>query len=115
MLRGIVEHAAGERPQRPGGPLVLLVRLYVEELVEERSEAEGLDPQELCRNASVGDVVDVPAIILVQQPQVVVGVMKDHLDLRVEKNLPEPFGHAYGKRVDDRALVARGYLEEIDS
>ena len=83
VLRGVIQHVACERTHRPVGALMLLFELDAEESLEERGEAEGADAKELRREARVEDVTKLPIIILMQQPQVIVGIVKDDLYVRV--------------------------------
>ena len=75
------EHRGRQGSHRPVGALVLLVEVDVEERLQERGEAEGLDAEELRGDARVEDVGHPPAVVLVQQPEVVVRVVEDHLDV----------------------------------
>ncbi len=94
---------------------MFLVELHAEELLEQRGEPERLDAQKLRGNSRVEDVVDVPPIILMQQPQVVVGVVKHDLHFLILQNVAEGLRHPDRQRVDDRAPFARSDLQEIDS
>src|SRR5512141_974961 len=94
---------------------MLLVELHFEELLEKRSQPERLDAKQLRSDARVEDVVDVPAVILMKQTQVVVGVMEYDLHVRILKYVTQTLRHPDRKRVDDRAPFARRYLEQIDS
>jgi hypothetical protein len=114
VLRRVLEHVGRERTHRPVGALMLLLELEPEEALEQRGEPEGADPGELRGDARVEDVPDVPAIVLREEAQVVVGVVKDDLDLRVLEHAAEGFRRADRQRVDDRRRVARRELEEVD-
>jgi hypothetical protein len=99
-------------PHRPVGALVALVELHAELLLEQRGEAEGALAEELRGDARVEQAAHLPAVVLAQEAQVVVGVVEDHLDRRV---LDQPAERASGpadERVDHgaqprAALVAR--------
>src|SRR5687767_6064145 len=92
---------------------MLLVELHLEELIEQRREPEGFYPEKLRGDSRIEDAIDLPAIVLMEQAKVVVGVMKNDLDLRILEYLTEAGRHSDRQRVDDRALVARRDLQEI--
>src|SRR6185437_15341690 len=115
VLRGVVEHPLAERAHRPVGALVLFVELDPEVAFEERSEAERAEPEQLRSNARVEDVPHVPAVILLEEPQVVVGVVEHDLDVRALEERAEEGRRADGQRIDDRRLVARRELKQVDS
>src|SRR5438067_1186194 len=94
---------------------MFFVELYSEELIEQRREPERLEAEQLGCDARIEDVSCVPAVILVQQSQVVVGVVEHDLDGWILEHLAESGGCADGKWIDDRAPLTRGDLEEIDS
>jgi hypothetical protein len=73
---------------RPVGALVLLVELDAEVALEQRRQPEGLDAEQLRGHARVEDVATLPAVVLVQQPQVVVGVVEDDLDVGSRQRAP---------------------------
>ena len=83
VLRRVVEHSLRQRPHGPVGALMLLVELHPEVPLEQRRETEGANAEELRRDARVEDVPGVPAIVLMQQSEVVVGVVKDDLHRRI--------------------------------
>ena len=89
VLRGVVEHPLRQRPHRPVGALVLLVELHAEVPLEQRGEAERAEAEQLRCDARVEDVADVPAVVLLEQTQIVVGVVKDDLDRRILEHAPE--------------------------
>ena len=60
-------------------------------------------------------MIDVPAVILVKQSQVVIGIVKNDLDILVFQDLAESLRHADGEGVDDCASLARRDLQEVDS
>jgi hypothetical protein len=49
-----------------------------------------------------------------QEPEIVIGVMEDDLDLRVGENLPDQREICYGERIDNCGLPAGRDLEQID-
>ena len=72
----------GERAHRPVGALVLLVELHPEVLLEQRGEPDRRNAEELGGDTSVEQARDAPAVVLPQEAQIVVGVVKDDLDLQ---------------------------------
>src|SRR5678815_969367 len=94
---------------------MFLVQLHPEKLLEQCSKTKRLDAQELRGNASVENAVDMPAVILVEKSQIIVGIMKHHLDLGILKNVTECLRHSDGKRIDYRASFARRQLQKINS
>jgi hypothetical protein len=94
---------------------MLLVELHAKVPLEERREPEGLESQQLRRDARVEDVRDAPAIILVEQSQVVVSVVKHDLDRGVLEQLAEDRRLADRQRVDDRVAGACRQLQQIDA
>ncbi len=115
VLRGVVEHPLRQRPHRPVGALVLLVELHAEVPLEQRGEAERAEAQKLRRDARVEDVADVPLVVLLEQTQIVVGVVKDDLDPRIleyaaeRRRLPDGYG------IDDGRAFAGRELQQVDS
>src|SRR5512138_1090121 len=94
---------------------MLLVELDLEELLEQSRETERLYPEQLSRDACIEDVIDVPAIILVQQSEVVISVVKYNLDIGILEYVAECFRHSDGERIDDGAAFARRDLQQVDS
>jgi hypothetical protein len=94
---------------------MFFVELYCKELLEERCKAERLDAEQLRGNPGVEDVIDVPAVVLMQQAEIVISIVKDDFDLWILENVAERFGHPDRERIYYRASFARGYLEEINS
>jgi hypothetical protein len=107
VLRRVVEHVRGERAHRPVGALVALVELHAELLVEQRGEPERALAQQLRGDARVEQAAHLPAVILAQEPQVVVGVVEHRLDRRVLDHPAERRQRADDERVDHRAQLAR--------
>ena len=50
-----------------------------------------------------------------QEPQVVVGVVKDDLDARILEQPAELWQRSGGERIDDRALRAGRQLQQVDA
>src|SRR6185503_4106226 len=115
ILRGVVEHALRERPHGPVGALMLLVELETEVSLEKRGEPERLEPEQLRGDAGVENVPNVPTIILVQQSQIIIRVVKHDLDAGILEQTAESSGRADRDGIDDCRLVARRELEQIDS
>jgi predicted PurR-regulated permease PerM len=115
VLRGVVEHARGERTHGPVSALMLLVDLEAEVALEQRREAERLEPEQLRGDAGVEDVSHVPAVILLEKAEVVIGVVKYHLDGRVFEQFSHSGGRADGQWVDDGGLLACRELKQVDS
>jgi hypothetical protein len=93
---------------------VLLVQFHVEELLEQRRQPERLDAEQLRRDPRVEDVVDVPAVVLMQQSQIVVGVVEHNFDPGILENCSEPRRSANRKGIDHRAPLTRRDLQEVD-
>ena len=98
VLRRVVEHALRERSHRPVGALMLLVELHAEEPLEQRGQTERANAEQLCGDARVEDVRDSPAVVLMEQPQIVVGVVKDDFDVARLEQAPEPLGNSDRER-----------------
>src|SRR5207302_7896570 len=117
VLRRVLQHVLGERSHRPVSALMLFVEADAEVPLEERGETERPNSQHLRRDASVEDVPHMPAIIPLEQPQIVVRVVKYGLDGGIFEHPAE--GNeglcGNGKRIDDRRTVARGELQQIDT
>jgi hypothetical protein len=94
---------------------VLLVELESERPLEQRRQPEGANPQELRRDARVEQPARVPAIVLVQQAEVVVRVVKDLLDRVALEDAAEGGGLADGERIENRGDLARAHLQQVDS
>ena len=58
-------------------------------LLEQRRQAKGLVAKQLRGDAGVKDVARSPAVVLTQEAQIVVGVVKDNLDLRTLHQRPQ--------------------------
>jgi hypothetical protein len=115
ILRRVLEHVAGQRSHRPVRALVLLVQADAEEALEEGGEPERLDSEELGGDTGVEDVRDAPAVVLMQEPQVVVGVMEDHLDVARFEERAESRVRLDLQRVDDGVAALGRELEEVDA
>ena len=94
---------------------MLLVDLQPEVLLEQRRQAKRGQPEQLRRDSGVEDVVDVPAVVLMQQPEVVVGVVEDDLDPGVLEQRTKLHGRADRQRIDDRTASVRRQLEQVDA
>jgi len=114
VLRRVVQHVRRERPHRPVGALVLLVQLHAEEPLQQRGQAERRVAQQLRRDPRVEDVAHLPAVVLLQQPQVVVGIVEHHFDIRVLEHVAEQLRLPDGYRIDHRVTRPRGELEQVD-
>src|SRR5438105_4865528 len=115
VLRGVLEHVRRQWPHRPIRSLVFFVQPDVEVLLQQRRKTERLDAEQLRRNTRVENFGDVPAVILMQQPQVVIGVVKNYLDTIALKQLAQFRRRSDRKWIDDRASLARGNLEQVDA
>jgi len=115
VLRRVVEHALSERTHGPIGALMLLVELHPEEVLEQRGEPEGADAEKLGGNPRVEDVPDMPAVILPDQPKIVVGVVKHDFDVRILQQRTEAVGITDWQWIDDRGALSCGELEQVDS
>src|SRR6185503_11953739 len=115
VLRRVLQHAGREWPHGPVGALVLLVELHAEEALEQCGEAEGTNAEQLRREPCVEDVAELPTIILVQQTQIVIGIVKHDLHPWILEQLSKLLRSAYRKRIDDRSTVARRELQQVDS
>ena len=114
VLCRVLEHARGEWPHGPIGALVLLVELYAEEPFEQRGEPERPNTEELGRDPRVEDIRDLPAVVLVKEPQVVVSVVEDDFHLTRFEKATEALGNADRERIENRAGFARRELEQVD-
>ena len=86
MLRvggGVREHGGRQRSARPIGLLVLLRELHPHVLFEQRREPHGRLARELGGDTSVEQPVRPEAVVPVEDPEVVVGIVEYLLDLRV--------------------------------
>src|SRR5688500_20342553 len=81
---------------------------------EERREPERLDAEQLGGNPGIEDVGDSPAVILVKETEVVVGVMEYDLDVPRFQQIPELVGGLDLQRIDDRVLPVGGELEQVN-
>jgi hypothetical protein len=93
----------------------LLVQPHPEVFVEQRSEPERGEPEQLGRDAGVENVARVPAVVLVQKTQVVIGVVQHLLDARILEEGTEPLGASHGERIDDGGGVAGGQLKQVNA
>src|SRR5262249_30168884 len=100
---------------RPVRALVLLIELDPEIAFEQRGQPEGLEPEELRGYARVENVDRAPGVILVQQPEIVVGIVEDLLDVGVLEEAAESGRRADRERVDDRAPLASRELQQVNS
>jgi hypothetical protein len=80
---------------------MLLIELHPEILLEQGGETEGANAEELRRHASVEDVPGMPPIVLMQQSEVVVGVVKDDLHRRILEQGAQAGRLADRQRIDD--------------
>src|SRR5205085_1265468 len=88
-----------QRRARPVGLLVLLGELHAHVLFEQRGEPDRWLARELGGDTGVEQPARPEAVVAVQDPQVVVGIVEDLLDLRV---IEQP---AHGREVGDRERV----------
>src|SRR5258707_1025214 len=115
VLRGVIQHVCGERPHGPVSALMFLVEPDVEEPLEERGETEGRVPQQLGCDARVEDVRHVPAVVLLEKPEVVIGIVKDDFDVRTGEEIADSRRSTDREWVDDGVTVARGELQQVDA
>src|SRR5205085_2424299 len=112
---GVREHRGGQRPARPVGLLVLLGEPHAHVLFEQRGEPDRWLARELGGDTGVEQPARPEAVVAVQDPQVVVGIVEDLLDLRV---IEQPaHGREVGdrERVDDRRQRRARSLDQIDA
>jgi len=113
--RRVVEHLGRQRPPRPVGSLVLLVELHGEVLLEQcRQPYRGLT-EELRRDARVEQPPRAHPVVAVQDPQVVVGVVEDHLDRGIGEDRAERRDVANGQWIDDGGFAPGRELDEVDA
>jgi hypothetical protein len=93
---------------------MLLVELYTEEALEQRGEAERANTEELRGDARVEDVGDLPAVVLMEEPQVVVSVVEDDFDRARFEKAPEALRDTDRERIEDRTRFTRRELEQVD-
>jgi hypothetical protein len=93
---------------------MLLVELYIEEPLQQRCQSKRADSQQLRGNSRVEDVLDVPAVVLVQEPQVVVGIVEHDFDFRRLQQRTESFGYADRERIEDGAGLSGRDLQQVD-
>ena len=115
VLRRIIEHVGRERAHAPIGALMLLVQLHAEELFEQGSEPERANAQQLRGHARVEEMRDTPPVILVQQAQIVIGVVQHDLDGAILEQGAKARRRADGQGIDHRFMVQRGQLQQIDA
>ncbi len=115
VLGRVAQHVGRERTHRPVGALMLLVELHAEVALEEGRQAEAPNPEDLRRHSRVEEVRRMPAVVLMQEPQVVVGIVKDDLDARRLEQPAERRRLADGQRIEHGAPLARGELEQVDA
>ncbi len=94
---------------------MLLVELDVKVLLEKRREAERFYAEKLSGYPRIEDVRDAPAVILPQQAQVIIRVMKDDLDRPVLEKIPQIRKARSRQRIDDGAFFTSRQLKEIDA
>ena len=94
---------------------MLLVELEPERALQQRREPERANAEQLRRDARVEEPARVPAVILMQQPEIVVGVVKHLLDRVALEDSPERSGLSDRQRIEHRGEVARAHLQQIDS
>src|SRR5262245_5177377 len=92
VLCRVVEHPLRQRSHGPIGALVLLVQLHSKKTLEQRGETERLEPEQLRRDTCVEDVTNVPAVILMEQTEIVIRVVKDDFDVAVLEQRAESGG-----------------------
>ena len=86
MLRvgsGVREHGGGQGSPRPVGLLVLFGELHPNVLFQQRREPYGRLARELGGDAGVEQSPRAEAVVSVENPEVVVGIVEYLLDLRV--------------------------------
>src|SRR5579864_4397620 len=93
---------------------MLFVETHVKVALEKRSQAEGTNSQQLGGYSRIENVGDAPAVVLVQQPQVVIGIVKYHLDGAIFQEHAKFMERAGGEWVDDGAARGCRDLEQID-
>ena len=115
VLSGVFEHVLRQRTHRPVGALVLLVEPHAEEALEERGQPEGLDAEELGGDPGIEDVGDAPAVVLVEETQIIVGIVEDDLNLPRLEELAESRGRLDLQRIEDRVPAIGRELQQIDA
>ena len=115
VLRGVVEHVGRERSHAPVGALMFLVELEPEILLEQRRQSERLDAKQLRRHSRVEQMRDTPPVILMQQTQIVVGIVQHHLDIAIFEQCAEFLGRTDRQWIDHRFVVFGGKLQQVDS
>jgi len=112
--RRVLKHLAGERPARPVRALELLVEMHTDVLVEQRSQPDGGLAQQLRGDPGVEDALRMKAAITIEQSEVVVRVVEDHLDAGIIEDRPESREVAHRQRIDDARLTSGRELDEVD-
>ena len=94
---------------------MFLVELEAEILFQQRRETEGPNPQQLRGHPRVEQILHLPAIVLMQQAQIVVGVVQYDFDLWIFDQRPQARRLANRQGIDDGLMAIRRQLQQIDA
>ena len=99
---GVCQHRRRQRARRPVGPLESLVHAYVQVLVQQCGESHARLPQKLGCDPGIEHRAGAKSKITVEDPEIVIGVVKHHLDRGIRQRLSDGREIAYAERVDHR-------------
>src|SRR6185503_11360437 len=94
--------------------LVLLVEFDARVLLEQRGESDRGLPGKLSGDTGIEQSHGVETVVAVEDAKVVVGVMKDFLDIGVAQERADRCQVRDGERIDQRRLAGTRDLEEIN-
>ena len=114
VLGRIGEHWGGQRALGPVCFLVLLGEFHAGVLGEQGREADGRLARELGGDARVEQPRGAESVVAVQDPEVVVGVVKGLLDAPVGEHRAEGGEIGDGEGIDQRRAVRGRDLDEVD-
>ena len=112
--RRIGEHLVRERAGGPVGALIFLVEGDAEVLLEQCREPDPRLVEKLGGDPRVEEPRGSNAVLPLEQPQVVVGIVKDDFDPRVGEQRGKSLEALNGQRIDDGGALSRRNLQEID-
>mgnify|MGYP003346564600 CR=1 FL=1 len=91
-----------------------LIPLGFTEIVPHRHTGPRLDPEQLRGDSGVEQVGRAPPVVLMQQAQIVVGVVEHDLDLGIGEQGAERRRRLDRERIDDAVMRARRELDQVD-
>jgi hypothetical protein len=94
--------------------LIALVQPHLQVLLQQRGKPDTRLIQQLGGDAGIEEVGCAEPILEIQQPEVIVGVVKNDLDVGVGQHRGQGGEAAYGQRVYYRGFPAGRELQEVD-